>query len=195
MLRSPVPCSGPAAFPNEVQGPTPQGKQQFGYVYSQGYQVRCGAASGQCCLRSVGGCVGGWVGGYVYSQGWIPGEVGKEGAVYGACLGQAGSPNNVGMSPPPSPPQRRYRSCRTSARPPSTPTTNCLPPSPTTFSTLQAVQELYEECQATFDPNNVAALLHQHPYHLDALLTMHDLYRSMGEQASAGEQCNLQPDM
>lgn len=53
-------------------------------------------------------------------------------------------------------------------------------------ATLQAVQELYEECQATFDPNNVAALLHLHPYHLDALLTMHDLYRSMGEQAYAG---------
>ncbi|KAL4419888.1 hypothetical protein ABPG75_006986 [Micractinium tetrahymenae] len=51
----------------------------------------------------------------------------------------------------------------------------------------QAVQELYEECQASFDPNNIAALLHSHPYHLDALLTMHDLYRSMGEQAYAEE--------
>ncbi|KAL4430372.1 hypothetical protein ABPG77_002178 [Micractinium sp. CCAP 211/92] len=51
----------------------------------------------------------------------------------------------------------------------------------------QAVQDLYEECQATFDPNNIAALLHSHPYHLDALLTMHDLYRSMGEQAYAEE--------
>jgi hypothetical protein len=98
----------------------------------------------------------------------------------------------------------------------------------------QAVQDLYEECQATFDPNNIAggcaefdccdsvescsdiafhtlsinsqsalpaahpclalpvnlaALLQNHPYHLDALLTMHDLYRSMGEQAYAGEHC------
>jgi hypothetical protein len=51
---------------------------------------------------------------------------------------------------------------------------------------LQAVQDLYEECQATFDPNHIAALLHSHPYHLDALLTMHDLYRSTGEQAYAG---------
>ncbi|EFN53652.1 hypothetical protein CHLNCDRAFT_136380 [Chlorella variabilis] len=50
-----------------------------------------------------------------------------------------------------------------------------------------AVQELYEEVQATFDPNNVAALLQSHPYHLDALLTMHDLYRSTGEQAYAEE--------
>lgn len=49
------------------------------------------------------------------------------------------------------------------------------------------MQDLYEECQATFDPNHVAALLHSHPYHLDALLTMHDLYRSMGEQAYGGE--------
>lgn len=59
-------------------------------------------------------------------------------------------------------------------------------PAPPSKPCLQAVQDLYEECQATFDPNNVAALLQQHPYHLDALLTMHDLYRSMGEQAYAG---------
>ena len=52
---------------------------------------------------------------------------------------------------------------------------------------MQAVQQLYEECQATFDPNAVAGLLHSHPYHLDALLTMHDLHRSMGEHAYAGE--------
>ena len=57
-------------------------------------------------------------------------------------------------------------------------------PHPSTV--LQAVQDLYEECQATFDPNHIAALLHSHPYHLDALLTMHDLYRSTGEQAYAG---------
>ena len=60
------------------------------------------------------------------------------------------------------------------------------PPSLPTYLPLQAVQELYEDCQATFDPNNIAALLHAHPYHLDALLTMHDLYRSTGEQAYAG---------
>lgn len=55
------------------------------------------------------------------------------------------------------------------------------------FALMQVVQELYEQCQASFDPNNIAALLHSHPYHLDALLTMHDLYRSMGENAYAGE--------
>lgn len=32
----------------------------------------------------------------------------------------------------------------------------------------------------------MAALLHSHPYHLDALLTMHDLYRSMAENSYAG---------
>ncbi|KAI3425283.1 hypothetical protein D9Q98_009050 [Chlorella vulgaris] len=51
----------------------------------------------------------------------------------------------------------------------------------------QAVQELYEDVQATFDPNNIAALLQNHPYHIDSLLTMHDLYRSTGEQAYAEE--------
>jgi len=51
----------------------------------------------------------------------------------------------------------------------------------------KAVQGAYEECQASFDPNQVAALLQHHPYHLDALLTMHDLYRSMGENAAADE--------
>ena len=54
------------------------------------------------------------------------------------------------------------------------------------------MQQLYEECQATFDPNAVAALLHSHPYHLDALLTMADVYRSMGEHSAAdemGERC------
>ena len=50
----------------------------------------------------------------------------------------------------------------------------------------QMVQQLYEECQATMDPNAIAGLLHSHPYHLDSLLTMQDLYRSMGEHAQAG---------
>jgi hypothetical protein len=50
-----------------------------------------------------------------------------------------------------------------------------------------AVQELYEECQATMDPNAIAALLQRHPWHLDALLTMADFYRAMGENAAADE--------
>uniref|UniRef100_A0A1D2A2D1 Transcription factor 25 n=1 Tax=Auxenochlorella protothecoides TaxID=3075 RepID=A0A1D2A2D1_AUXPR len=51
----------------------------------------------------------------------------------------------------------------------------------------QAVQELYKRCQASHDPNAVAALLHTAPYHLDALLTMYDLNRAMGENAAADE--------
>ena len=51
----------------------------------------------------------------------------------------------------------------------------------------QAVQDLYEECQSTFDPNAVAALLRSHPFHLDSLLTLADVYRSMGENTSADE--------
>lgn len=51
----------------------------------------------------------------------------------------------------------------------------------------RARQELFEECQSSFDPNAMANFLRHHPYHLDALLTMHDLYRSMGEAAAADE--------
>lgn len=42
---------------------------------------------------------------------------------------------------------------------------------------LQAVQMLFEQSQASFDPNAVMAVLEEHPYHVDALLTMHELYR------------------
>lgn len=50
-----------------------------------------------------------------------------------------------------------------------------------------AVQMLFEQSQASFDPNTIMALLQQHPYHVDALLTMHELYRSMGEVAASDE--------
>jgi hypothetical protein len=35
--------------------------------------------------------------------------------------------------------------------------------------------------QASYDPNAVAAVLAQFPYHVDSLLAMNELYRSMGE--------------
>lgn len=35
--------------------------------------------------------------------------------------------------------------------------------------------------QASYDPNAVAAVLVQFPYHVDSLLAMNELYRSMGE--------------
>ena len=57
------------------------------------------------------------------------------------------------------------------------------------------MQEAYEQCQATFDPNAIAALLHAHPYHLDALLTMHDLHRSMSENAYAGAAAAASPQL
>ncbi len=43
------------------------------------------------------------------------------------------------------------------------------------------LQAEFEERQASHDPNAIAALLGQRPYHVDALLAMHELYRSMGE--------------
>jgi hypothetical protein len=53
--------------------------------------------------------------------------------------------------------------------------------------TYRAQQSLYEEVQATHDPNAVAAMLRSHPFHLDALLTMADVYRSMAEHTYADE--------
>lgn len=53
--------------------------------------------------------------------------------------------------------------------------------------TYKTIQRLYEECQATLDPNAIAALLQRYPWHVDSLLTMADLYRSMGENAYADE--------
>lgn len=48
-------------------------------------------------------------------------------------------------------------------------------------------QNQFEEFQATYDPRVVTAFLQAHPYHLDASLTMADVYRSMGENATADE--------
>jgi hypothetical protein len=44
-----------------------------------------------------------------------------------------------------------------------------------------AAQRVFEQAQASYDPNAVAAVLHQFPYHVDSLLAMNELYRSMGE--------------
>lgn len=50
-----------------------------------------------------------------------------------------------------------------------------------------AAQAVFEEAQASHDPNAVAELLHQTPYHTDALLAMSQLYRSMGEHSTADD--------
>lgn len=41
----------------------------------------------------------------------------------------------------------------------------------------QGIQALFEQCQASMDPNSIAQLLAHHPYHIDALLAMFELYR------------------
>ncbi|KAK9851873.1 hypothetical protein WJX84_005125, partial [Apatococcus fuscideae] len=50
-----------------------------------------------------------------------------------------------------------------------------------------AVQRVFEQSQASMDPNRIVQILQQHPYHIDSLLTMYELYRSTGEQAYADE--------
>lgn len=39
--------------------------------------------------------------------------------------------------------------------------------------------------QASFNPNAVAALLQQSPFHLDSLMSMYGLYRNLGENSYA----------
>eukprot|EP00884_Botryococcus_braunii_P005141 jgi/Botrbrau1/14628/Bobra.0364s0012.1 len=71
---------------------------------------------------------------------------------------------------------------------------SCIGPSPhglefvyTHSEAYQGVQAVFEECQGTFDPHNILALLRQHPYHIDALLTMFDLYRATNQHEFAEE--------
>eukprot|EP00775_Hariotina_reticulata_P003344 gene3344-3620_t len=51
----------------------------------------------------------------------------------------------------------------------------------------QAAQRVFEQAQASYDPNAVAAVLHQFPYHVESLLAMNELYRSMGEAQTADD--------
>ena len=50
---------------------------------------------------------------------------------------------------------------------------------------MQGVQALFEQCQASMDPNSIAQLLAHHPYHIDALLAMFELYRYALEMGHA----------
>ncbi|KIZ00582.1 hypothetical protein MNEG_7378, partial [Monoraphidium neglectum] len=54
----------------------------------------------------------------------------------------------------------------------------------------RGAQALFEQAQGSYDPNAVAAVLHQCPYHVDSLLAMSDLYRAMGEGQYAEESLN-----
>ncbi|GBF99710.1 hypothetical protein Rsub_12422 [Raphidocelis subcapitata] len=56
--------------------------------------------------------------------------------------------------------------------------------------TYRSAQHLFEAAQGSYDPNAVAAVLHQLPYHVDSLLAMADLYRAMGEGQYAEESLN-----
>ena len=50
-----------------------------------------------------------------------------------------------------------------------------------------AAQHLYEECQMTMDPNSISSVLQIYPWHVNSLLTMSDIYRTMGENSYADE--------
>eukprot|EP00890_Picochlorum_soloecismus_P000251 jgi/Picsp_1/1226/NSC_04707-R1_transcription factor len=51
----------------------------------------------------------------------------------------------------------------------------------------EQVQEVYRQVQESFNPEHLVSLIRAHPYHIDALLTMSDLYRSTGDAAYADE--------
>eukprot|EP00963_Diacronema_lutheri_P006472 scaffold566_cov364-Pavlova_lutheri.AAC.19 len=51
----------------------------------------------------------------------------------------------------------------------------------------QDVQNQYDSLSNTHDPNTLVALLQYHPYHVDTLLTVSELYQHMGEAQVAGE--------
>lgn len=54
-------------------------------------------------------------------------------------------------------------------------------------SSYLAVQSIYEDCVATHDPNTIARLLGKYPYHVDSLLALADVYRSMGEYQNSAD--------
>jgi tetratricopeptide (TPR) repeat protein len=54
-------------------------------------------------------------------------------------------------------------------------------------SSYQEVQKKYEECSASHDPNTIVMLVNQHPYHIDSLLTLAEVYRRMGESQRSAD--------
>ncbi|KAG0556957.1 hypothetical protein KC19_11G090600 [Ceratodon purpureus] len=54
-------------------------------------------------------------------------------------------------------------------------------------SSYQEVQKRYEECSASHDPNTIVMLVNKHPYHIDSLLTLAELYRQMGESQRSAD--------
>ncbi|KAJ7557549.1 hypothetical protein O6H91_05G131800 [Diphasiastrum complanatum] len=54
------------------------------------------------------------------------------------------------------------------------------------------IQKEYEACVESHDPNTIASLLMHHPYHIDSLLALAEVYKHLGEyqrSASLLEQC------
>lgn len=51
----------------------------------------------------------------------------------------------------------------------------------------QDVQNQYDSLASTHDPNTLVVLLQYHPYHVDTLLTVSEMYQHMGEAQVAGE--------
>ena len=51
----------------------------------------------------------------------------------------------------------------------------------------EQIQEVYRQVQESFSPEHLMSLIRAHPYHVDAMLTMSDLYRSTGDTAYADE--------
>lgn len=54
-------------------------------------------------------------------------------------------------------------------------------------SSYQAVQKQFEECVGSHDPNTIAMIVAHHPYHIDSLLTLAEVYKHMGETQKSSD--------
>ncbi|CAG8578848.1 6524_t:CDS:10 [Paraglomus occultum] len=51
----------------------------------------------------------------------------------------------------------------------------------------RSIQELFLDCIASHDPNTIAALVRDNPYHIDSLLQLSDICKMSGDHGVAGE--------
>ena len=158
----------------EPAGTAPDGSQRFRYVHSAAYQVR------RPCVRLALACALLWVWPSLFVKRellCVHGSLRKRGVPAPlrcmSCNHRAGGPTlrlclcKLITDVPLLPHVPRGLCVRSvQGRPTSIP-----------VAALQGVQRLFEEAQASHDPNNIMALLQHHPYHIDALMAMFELHR------------------
>ena len=51
----------------------------------------------------------------------------------------------------------------------------------------KTLQDQFNACVATFDPNNLMMLLQRHPFHVDSMLQLSEYFRATGQVETAAE--------